>query len=72
MTRPSETDERLIEIETKISFQERTIETLNSVVTEQQGLIDRLATRVERIAARIELVSESLDERGGAGSEEAR
>ena len=42
-------DERLTEIETKLSFQENTIVQLNDVVCKQQDEIDRLSDELRRI-----------------------
>ncbi|HEC13371.1 MAG TPA: SlyX family protein [Acidiferrobacteraceae bacterium] len=36
-------DDRLTELETRIAFQDGTLQTLNDVVTRQQDEIDRLA-----------------------------
>ena len=44
--------ERLIEIETKLAFQDQTIGRLQEAVIEQQRQIDRLKTLVERLQGR--------------------
>jgi SlyX protein len=41
--------ERFEALETKASFQDRTIDTLNEVVTAQQNQIDRLDERVRKL-----------------------
>ncbi len=41
--------ERLIELETKISYQEHIIAELNDVVIRQQGQIDQLEKNVRRL-----------------------
>lgn len=46
-------DNRLIEIETRIAFQDDTIEQLNQIVTTQQQQIDQLRKEIIAIAARI-------------------
>ena len=46
-------DNRLIEIETRIAFQDDTIEQLNKIVTIQQQQIDQLRKELTAIAARI-------------------
>jgi len=46
-------DSRLIEIETRIAFQDDTIEQLNQIVTTQQQQIDQLRKEVTAIAARV-------------------
>ncbi len=42
-------DERLQVLETQLGFQDRTIETLNEVVTKQQDQIDELTLQVEKL-----------------------
>ena len=48
-------DERLAELETRVTFQDQTIQELNEVVTRQQVQIDRLAKEVA--ALRLHLAS---------------
>ena len=52
--------ERLAELETRIAFQEQTIQELNQVVTSQQGEIDRLASEVERLKVQLLTLAPSL------------
>jgi SlyX protein len=51
-------EERLVEIETKIAFQEKTIKDLNDVLYDQQKEIDRLGTICEALLNRIKELSE--------------
>ncbi len=44
-------NERIIELESRLAYQERTIEELNQVVTGQQQQIDDLLREIERIKA---------------------
>jgi len=44
-------NERIIELESRIAYQERTIEELNLVVTGQQQQIDTLLQDIRRIRA---------------------
>lgn len=44
-----DTDQRLIDLETKLSFQEDTIDQLNGVVYRQQQQIDWLLQQVQRL-----------------------
>jgi uncharacterized coiled-coil protein SlyX len=54
--------ERLAEVETRIAFQERTIQELNEVVTRQQDEIDRLAREVETLKVQLLTLAPSLVE----------
>jgi len=59
-------EERLIEVETKLSYHEHLIEELNEVVRTQQGTIDKLETVIERL---IKQLDESSAKRIGPGNE---
>lgn len=56
-------DDRLMDIETKLAFQENTIEELNSVVIEQQTEIDRLRNAVEYLLDKVQQISDTRMER---------
>ncbi len=43
-------DERIVELETKFSFQEDTIQELNDVIIRQQRQIDELSLRLNRLS----------------------
>lgn len=47
-------EQRLIDLEIKISHQEQTVDTLQQLIYEQQKAIARLESRVERLGKRIE------------------
>lgn len=51
-------EERLVEIETKIAFQEQTIEDLNDVLYEQQQEIERLGSICDSLVKRVKELSE--------------
>ena len=60
-------DERLINIETKVSFQEDHIEELNKTVYQQQQKIERLEAICEALARQVR----SLADAGGEGKASA-
>ena len=51
-------EERLVEIETKIAFQEKTIQDLNDVLCEQQQEIERLGSICDALVKRVKELSE--------------
>ena len=51
-------EERLVEIETKIAFQEQTIEDLNDVLYKQQQEIERLGSICDTLVKRVKELSE--------------
>lgn len=51
-------EERLIEMETKLAFQETTIQKLNEVVTHQQDQIDVLQAAILELHERMKSLSE--------------
>ena len=52
-------DNRLIELESRLTFYEEGMQSLSDLAYAQQQQIDRLQLRLERITARLEDVSES-------------
>ncbi len=50
---------RIEALETKVAYQERTIEELNGALTEQWKQVDQLAKQVERLSDRIKRVEET-------------
>ncbi len=53
-------EQRLAELETRVTFQEQTIQELNEVVTRQQTQIDRLEKEVENLKAHLASLAPSL------------
>jgi SlyX protein len=53
-------NERLVELETRVAFQDRTIQELNEVVTRQQTRIDRLARELESVKAHLASLAPAL------------
>ncbi len=53
------TEKRLVEIETKIAFQEQTIKDLSDVIYEQQQEIERLGSICDALVKRVKELSES-------------
>ena len=55
-------EERLVEIETKITFHEQTIKDLNDVLYEQQQEIERLGSICDALVKRVKELSEFTPE----------
>jgi len=55
-------EKRLMEIETKITFQEQSIKDLNDVIYEQQQEIGRLGTICKTLVKRVKKLSEFIPE----------
>ncbi|MZR62997.1 SlyX family protein [Alcanivorax sp. DP30] len=54
-------DERLIDIETKLAYQEDLIEALNKVVSDQQQKIDELEKACRKMVDRLVDLSEAFE-----------
>jgi SlyX protein len=54
-------EDRLVDIEIKLSYQEKIIRELNSVVCEQQKQLDQLESVCKVFANRIKSLSETLE-----------
>lgn len=50
-------NKRLEELETRVAFQDKTIQELNDVVTRQQGELDRLARELEALKVQLRAAS---------------
>ncbi len=48
------TEQRLIELETKVAFMDNTIEELNQVITDQQRQIDVLENKLKAVLAKLQ------------------
>lgn len=53
-----ETQDRLIDLETKLAYQEYTIKQLNDVVCEQQKQIDDLTKVIDKIKSNMDVASD--------------
>ena len=62
-------EERLVNIETKIAFQEDVIEELNKTVYQQQRKLERLEATCEALARHRSSLAESVNEISPAASE---
>ncbi len=51
------TDEQIIELESRLAFQENSIVELNEIITDQQHQLDRLVTTVEMLDSRLSLLA---------------
>ncbi len=52
------TENKIIEIETKLAFQEETIEQLNGVIIQQQKTLDKLQRQLVQLNSKIEQESQ--------------
>lgn len=55
-------EERLIELETRLAFQDKTMEELNEVVTRQQQQLDQLEEQLSRLANRLRPLLTATDD----------
>lgn len=62
------TEDRLIEIETKIAFQEDLVQELNKIVYEQQKKIDRLEAICHSLVEHVRELNRTVADTGGAGA----
>ena len=53
-------EERLAELEMRVTFQDQTIQELNDVVTRQQAQIDRLVRELESLKSHVTSLAPSL------------
>jgi len=58
-------DKRLERLESLYELQERSLENLNDQIFDQQKQIDDLTRLVERLAGKIRVLGEALDDSGG-------
>lgn len=52
--------ERLAELEVRLTFQDKTIQELNEVVTRQQRQLDRMTRELETLKAQLQVLAPSL------------
>jgi len=52
--------ERLAELEVRLTFQDKTIQELNEVVTRQQRQLDRMARELETLKAQLQILAPLL------------
>lgn len=55
-------EERLVNIETKIAFQEDVIDELNKIIYQQQKKLERLEATCEALARHLASLAESVNE----------
>lgn len=51
----------LVELQSRLAFQDQTINELNAVITSQQNQIDRLELRLKSLHDKMEMLEESVD-----------
>ena len=59
---PKTLEDRVIDLESHLAHQARVVEDLNTVVTAQAKLIDRLTSRMEALAGEIEDLGEAIEQ----------
>ncbi len=52
--------ERLAELEVRLTFQDKTIQELNEVVTRQQRQLERMTRELETLKAQLQILAPSL------------
>ncbi len=62
-------EQRMIEIETRLAYQEQALAELNDALTGQQGQLDRLARLTGNLEARIVALAEAAAARSEAADE---
>lgn len=50
-------DERIIELESRIAFQEDSIQSLSQTLRDQQQVIDRMETSIEELRQRLKAIN---------------
>ena len=60
-------ENKIIDLQSKLAFQDETINELNEVITDQQNQLDQLREEIRLLSLRIASVAEST---AGAGTEE--
>ena len=53
-------EQRLDELETRLSFQDHTVQQLNDILTDQQRQIDRLRAEIDTLRQRLEAIGSAL------------
>lgn len=59
-------EDRLIDIESRLAYQDQAISELNDVITRQQGMITKLERLCASMSARIAALAEALPSDGNA------
>ena len=62
-------EQRIIEIETRLAYQEQTLAELNDVLTDQQAQLTRLEDLNKALEARLAAMAEAMPRDGGAPDE---
>lgn len=61
-------EERMVELQTRVAFQEDTLLALNDVVTEQDAYIRALQLQVQNLSKKVDELSQNIEQRGGQSS----
>ena len=62
-------EQRIIEIETRLAYQEQTLAELNDVLTDQQAQLTRLEGLNKALEARLTAIAEAMPRDGGVPDE---
>lgn len=62
-------EQRMIDIETRLAYQEQALDELSTALADQQGQIGRLERLAERLELRLAALAESLPAAGAATDE---
>lgn len=62
-------ENRLVDIETKLAYQEDTVQALNKIVSDQQGQLNRLQKSLEVLIERMQDLGGQLEDPAGSADE---
>lgn len=66
------TEEQIIELESRLAFQELSISELNEIITQQQAQLDKLYATVHMLDHKMREMAESSSNEGGSSPQDER